>query len=53
MPLWIEFGHAAESAGRIPTARDAYAEAAHLSPQNPEVASALRALNESSVRVRP
>jgi tetratricopeptide (TPR) repeat protein len=40
--LWVEFGQTAEAAGRDTTAREAYAEAARLSPSDPQIAVALR-----------
>jgi tetratricopeptide (TPR) repeat protein len=43
--VWMEFGRAAESAGRRDTAREAYFQAARLSPNNPEIVSAQRALD--------
>jgi tetratricopeptide (TPR) repeat protein len=39
--LWLEYGLAAEHAGRDSAARDAYREAARLSPNNPEIARAM------------
>jgi tetratricopeptide (TPR) repeat protein len=50
--LWVEFGHAAESAGRDTTAREAYLEAARLSPQNPAVTAALSSLDARMARLR-
>ena len=35
--LWMEFGRAAENGGRDTVAREAYREAARLSPASPEV----------------
>jgi tetratricopeptide (TPR) repeat protein len=40
--LWVEFGKAAETAGRDTTAREAYAEASRLKPSDPTIAVALR-----------
>jgi tetratricopeptide (TPR) repeat protein len=40
--LWVEFGQAAETAGRDTTAREAYAEAARLAPSDAQIAAALR-----------
>ena len=40
--LWIEFGRAAEGGGRDAVAREAYREAARLSPNSPEVSEGLR-----------
>jgi tetratricopeptide (TPR) repeat protein len=50
--LWMEFGGAAASAGRTATARDAYAQAARLSPQDPAIKGALRNLDEHVARLR-
>ena len=50
--LWMEYGSAAESAGRHVTARDAYGEAARLSPKTPEILEAVRLLDERMVRLR-
>ena len=50
--LWIEYARAAETAGRDITAREAYAEAARLSPNSPDIASARQALEARSVRLR-
>jgi tetratricopeptide (TPR) repeat protein len=44
VPLWMELGQAAESAGRLETARDAYATSARLSPNNSDVTRALQRL---------
>jgi tetratricopeptide (TPR) repeat protein len=44
--LWIEFGHAAEQAGRDTIAREAFGEAARLSPSNSEIGASLRRLDE-------
>ncbi len=48
--LWMEYGKAAEAAGRYPTAREAYLEAERLSPTDPGIGAALKALE---VRGRP
>jgi Flp pilus assembly protein TadD len=48
--LWIEFGHAAEMAGRDTTAREAYAQAARLSPNDPTVIGALRDFERRQAR---
>jgi hypothetical protein len=40
--IWVEFGQAAEAAGRDTTAREAYAEAARLAPSDAQIAVALR-----------
>jgi tetratricopeptide (TPR) repeat protein len=48
--LWIEFGQAAETAGRDATARDAYARAAQLNPNDPVVTKALRGLDNRRSR---
>jgi tetratricopeptide (TPR) repeat protein/O-antigen ligase len=44
--LWVEFGQTAESAGRDTTAREAYAQAARLAPSDPQIALALRRVEE-------
>jgi tetratricopeptide (TPR) repeat protein len=44
--LWMEFGQQAAAFGRDATAREAYSEAARLSPSNPEIAAARRRLDE-------
>jgi tetratricopeptide (TPR) repeat protein len=46
--LWLEFGDASASAGRVLTQREAYSTAARLSPNSPEIAAALRKLDERS-----
>ena len=46
--LWMEFGRAAENGGRDTVAREAYREAARLSPDSPEVAEAVHRLDERS-----
>jgi tetratricopeptide (TPR) repeat protein/O-antigen ligase len=52
VPLWMEFGRAAATAGRNATSREAYAEANRLSPNNPEVAQALRELDRQMTKLR-
>jgi tetratricopeptide (TPR) repeat protein len=52
VPLWVEYAHAAENAGRDSIARDAYAHAAHLSPGSPDVVKAQQALEARAVRLR-
>jgi Flp pilus assembly protein TadD len=42
--IWVEFGRAAEKAGRDTTAREAYSEALRLSPAEPISADGLRRL---------
>jgi tetratricopeptide (TPR) repeat protein len=44
--LWMELGNAGESAGRDTTAREAYVEAARLSPSNPAIVGAIRRLDD-------
>jgi tetratricopeptide (TPR) repeat protein len=44
--LWMELASAGESAGRVTTAREAYAAAARLSPRNPTIMDALRRLDD-------
>lgn len=43
--LWLEFGQAAEKAGRDVTAREAYTQAARLVPSSPNILDALRRLD--------
>jgi tetratricopeptide (TPR) repeat protein len=50
--LWMEYGRAADSAGRNATAREAYAQAARLSPNNPDVLNALKTIDDRAVRLR-
>jgi Tfp pilus assembly protein PilF len=50
--LWMEYGHAAEAAGRISTASEAYSEAARLSPNRPDVVNAQRGLDERRNELR-
>jgi tetratricopeptide (TPR) repeat protein len=50
--LWIEYGRAAESAGRPTTAREAYAEALRRAPKNPEMLQAIRVLDERMLKLR-
>jgi tetratricopeptide (TPR) repeat protein len=50
--LWLEYGRAAETAGRHQTAREAYQQAAQLSPKNAEVTQAAKALDERMMRLR-
>ena len=50
--LWMEYGRVAESAGRNATAREAYSEAARLSPNNPEIAKALQQLDDQQAKLR-
>ena len=50
--LWGEFARAAMSAGRDETAREALAQAARLSPNNPEIIAAQQAVNERLARLR-
>jgi tetratricopeptide (TPR) repeat protein len=49
---WIEYAQVAETSGRDDVAREAYRQASRLSPQSPEVAAALHALDERQERVR-
>ena len=42
--LWMELGSVSESAGRAETAREAYAMATRLSPNNPDAARGLQRL---------
>ena len=50
--LWMEFGHTAEMAGRQTAARDAYSQAARLSPKDPTIARALQSLDDYVARLR-
>jgi len=49
---WVEYAQAAETAGRVDVARDAYRQALRLSPQSPDLAAALHALDERQDRLR-
>jgi tetratricopeptide (TPR) repeat protein len=50
--LWMEYGKAAEAAGRYPTAQEAYFEAERLSPADPGVVAAIKALDVRGKRSR-
>jgi Tetratricopeptide repeat len=50
--LWMEYGQTARSMGRTTAAREAYAEAARLSPQNPEVVRALQEIDRQQASLR-
>jgi tetratricopeptide (TPR) repeat protein len=50
--LWMEYGRAAESAGRWTTAREAYAEAARAAPKDREIVQAIRLLDERMLKLR-
>lgn len=50
--LWIAYARAAETAGRPITARDAYNQAARISPKDPTISRALQNLDESVARLR-
>ncbi len=50
--LWMAYGRTAESAGRPATARNAYSEAARLSPKDPTIARALQSVDEYAARAR-
>jgi tetratricopeptide (TPR) repeat protein len=49
---WIEYAQVAETSGREDVAREAYRQAARISPQSPEVATALHALDARQDRLR-
>ncbi len=49
---WIEYAQTAEASGRDDVARDAYLQAARLSPQSPEVTAALHGLDTRKDRLR-
>jgi tetratricopeptide (TPR) repeat protein len=49
---WIEYAQVAATSGHDDLAREAYRQAARLSPQSPEIAAALHALDERQDRVR-
>ncbi len=56
--LWLELGSVSESAGRAETAREAYAMATRLSPNNPDAAHGLQRLADqrrqlSEIRLVP
>jgi tetratricopeptide (TPR) repeat protein len=50
--LWMEYGRAADSACRSATAREAYAQAARLSPNNRDIINALKAEDDQASRLR-
>jgi tetratricopeptide (TPR) repeat protein len=50
--LWMEFGRTAETAGRYPTAMEAYRQAAQLSPKNPQIEAALNGLEKRNAALR-
>jgi tetratricopeptide (TPR) repeat protein len=50
--LWLEFGRAAERAGRDITAREAYGQANRLMPANQDIAKSLRAVEERLGKAR-
>ncbi len=50
--LWLEYGRAAESAGHVETADEAYAQAARLSPNSPDVLAARHALAQRRADLR-
>jgi len=52
LTLWMELAHAAEAAGRYSTAREAYEQAARISPNSPDIAAARRALESHQDRLR-
>jgi hypothetical protein len=52
VPLWMEFGRQAAAIGRTDTAREAYREAARVSPNNPEITAALGHLDDEQNQLR-
>jgi cytochrome c-type biogenesis protein CcmH/NrfG len=50
--LWLEYGHVAERAGHAALAGDAYAQAARLSPNSPDIVAAQRALEQRRAELR-
>jgi tetratricopeptide (TPR) repeat protein len=50
--LWMEFGHAAQAAGRYTAAHDAFAQAARLSPNSPDIRAAQRTLETHEEELR-
>jgi tetratricopeptide (TPR) repeat protein len=50
--LWVEYGHMAEQAGHLSTARDAYLEAARLSPNDPVIGNSLKTLDQRTEQLR-
>jgi O-antigen ligase/tetratricopeptide (TPR) repeat protein len=50
--FWIEYAHAAEVIGHDTVARDAYTQAARLSPNSPDVVAALHGLETRQARLR-
>jgi tetratricopeptide (TPR) repeat protein len=51
--LWLEYGLAAENAGRDGVAREAYREAGRLSPSSPEVVAAINRINDRERKLHP
>jgi cytochrome c-type biogenesis protein CcmH/NrfG len=50
--LWLEYGQTAAASGHVATASDAYAQAARLSPNSPDILSAQRALDQRRAELR-
>jgi tetratricopeptide (TPR) repeat protein len=50
--LWLEYGRIADAGGHVATAREAYAEAARLSPNSPDILNAQRALEQRRAELR-
>jgi hypothetical protein len=50
--VWLEYGGAAETSGRDSVAREAYAEASRLRPNDPVALKALHDLDERMARLR-
>ncbi len=50
--LWLEYGRTADAGGHVATAREAYAEAARLSPNSPDILNAQRALEQRRAELR-
>lgn len=50
--LWLEYGRTAQSGGRSTAAREAFLQAARLSPQNPEIVKLLHDIDERDARIR-
>jgi tetratricopeptide (TPR) repeat protein len=50
--LWLEYARVAEGAGHVAIASDAYAQAARISPNSPEIVAAQRALEQRRAELR-
>jgi hypothetical protein len=50
--LWVEFGRTAQQGGRPTIAREAFLQASHLSPHNPEITTLLHDTDQDVARLR-